>query len=69
MEQITAPGEDEEDEQHAHLKPLTVISDYRRRRTAAFPPRTDHRPLEITCLDILRHDRLGGVIHEYRHTA
>ncbi|CAM5611109.1 hypothetical protein SHIRM173S_04132 [Streptomyces hirsutus] len=44
MEQITAPGEDEKDEQHAYLKLLTVIIDYRRRRTAAFPPRTDHWP-------------------------
>ncbi|MFF3879316.1 integrase core domain-containing protein, partial [Streptomyces sp. NPDC001978] len=26
-------------------------------------------PVQITRLDIRRHDRLGGVIHEYRHAA
>ncbi|MDI2129426.1 integrase core domain-containing protein [Yinghuangia seranimata] len=30
-------------------------------------PITD--PERITRLDIRRHDRLGGVIHEYRHAA
>ncbi|WP_342342512.1 integrase core domain-containing protein [Streptacidiphilus jiangxiensis] len=26
-------------------------------------------PHQIECLDIRRHDRLGGVLHEYRHAA
>ncbi|WP_343230827.1 integrase core domain-containing protein [Yinghuangia seranimata] len=30
-------------------------------------PITD--PERITCLDICRHDRLGGVLHEYRHAS
>jgi hypothetical protein len=31
------------------------------------PPITD--PQHITGLDIRRHDRLGGIIHEYQHVA
>jgi putative transposase len=34
---------------------------------AAPPPITD--PQRITGLDIRRHDRLGGIIHEYQHAA
>jgi hypothetical protein len=26
-------------------------------------------PQRITDLDIRRHDRLGGIVHEYRHAA
>jgi hypothetical protein len=38
-------------------------------RTAAPLPEPITGPLQTTRLDIRRHDRLGGVIHEYRHTA
>ncbi|MFE9924881.1 hypothetical protein ACFYQA_25935 [Streptomyces sp. NPDC005774] len=44
MEQITAPGEDEEDEQHAYLKLLTAISDYRRRHHRVGPDLLGSRP-------------------------
>ncbi|MFJ8313418.1 MULTISPECIES: IS481 family transposase [unclassified Streptomyces] len=33
------------------------------------PPEPITDPDQIAHLDIRRHDRLGGVIHEYRHTA
>jgi putative transposase len=32
-------------------------------------PETITDPREIARLDIRRHDRLGGVIHEYQHAA
>ncbi|GAA3475804.1 hypothetical protein GCM10018966_003300 [Streptomyces yanii] len=32
-------------------------------------PETVTDPREIARLDIHRHDRLGGVIHEYQHAA
>lgn len=37
MEEITAPGEDDEDEQHAYTRLLTAVSDYRCRHHRAGP--------------------------------
>lgn len=44
MEEITAPGEDDEDEQHAYTKLITAISDYRRRHHRAGPDVLGPRP-------------------------
>ncbi|WP_258311460.1 hypothetical protein [Streptomyces sp. NWU49] len=38
MEEITAPGEDDEDEQRAYTKLLTAIGDYRRHHRAGPDP-------------------------------
>ncbi|MGY0063710.1 AfsR/SARP family transcriptional regulator [Streptomyces sp. LZ34] len=37
----------------------------------ATPPsaRTDHRPDQFAHPHVHRHDRLGGLLHEYRHAA
>lgn len=47
MEAITAPGEDDEDEQHAYTKLLTAISDYRRRHNRAGPDMLGPRPADL----------------------
>ncbi|WP_406291613.1 MobF family relaxase [Streptomyces sp. NBC_00624] len=44
MEEITAPGEDDEDEQLTYTKLLTAISDYRRRHPQAGPDVLGPRP-------------------------
>lgn len=44
MEEITAPGEDNEDEQRTYIKLLTAISDYRRRHHQVGPDVLGPRP-------------------------
>jgi len=44
MEEITAPGEDDEDEQHAYTRLITAVADYRRRHHRAGPDLLGPRP-------------------------
>jgi hypothetical protein len=44
MEEITAPGEDDEDEQRTYTRLLTAIGDYRRRHHRAGPDVLGPRP-------------------------
>ncbi|GGN93755.1 hypothetical protein GCM10010112_82380 [Actinoplanes lobatus] len=53
----------------AVLQPTSTASGDRERPAAEVAARTDHRPGPLTRLNIHRHDRLGGVLHEYKHAA
>ncbi|MFF7858741.1 MobF family relaxase [Streptomyces sp. NPDC007904] len=64
MEQITAPGEDDEDEQHTYTKLLTAIGDYRRRHHRAGPDPLGPRPAG---LDAEEWDHLTDAIDLYTH--
>jgi hypothetical protein len=64
MEEITAPGEDDEDEQHTYTKLLTAISDYRRRHHRAGPDVLGPRPQG---LDGEEWDHLTDAIDLYTH--
>lgn len=64
MEEITAPGEDDEDEQRTYTKLLTGISDYRRRHHRAGPDMLGPRPAG---LDAEEWDHLTDAIDLYTH--
>ncbi|MCZ1011971.1 relaxase domain-containing protein [Streptomyces lydicus] len=64
MEEITAPGEDDEDEQHTYTKLLTALSDYRRRHHRAGPDILGPRP---EGLDGEEWDHLTDAIDLYTH--
>ncbi|MEU5241680.1 MobF family relaxase [Streptomyces lydicus] len=64
MDEITAPGEDDEDEQHTYTKLLTAISDYRRRHHRAGPDILGPRPQG---LDSEEWDHLTDAIDLYTH--
>ncbi|MFE5191919.1 hypothetical protein [Streptomyces sp. NPDC056628] len=64
MEEITAPGEDDEDEQRAYTRLLTAISDYRRRHHRAGPDVLGPRPAG---LDGEEWDHLTDAIDLYIH--
>lgn len=64
MEEITAPGEDDEDEQRTYTKLLTAISDYRRRHHRAGPDVLGPRPQG---LDSEEWDHLTDAIDLYTH--
>ncbi|MEV4868517.1 MobF family relaxase [Streptomyces syringium] len=64
MEEITAPGEDDEDEQRTYTKLLTAIGDYRRRHHRAGPDVLGPRPAG---LDAEEWDHLTDAIDLYTH--
>ncbi|MFJ3658817.1 MobF family relaxase [Streptomyces nigra] len=64
MEEITAPGEDDEDEQRAFTRLLTAIGDYRRRHHRAGPDVLGPRPAG---LDGEEWDHLTDAIDLYTH--
>lgn len=64
MEEITAPGEDDEDEQHTYTKLLTAIGDYRRRHHRAGPDILGPRPAG---LDAEEWDHVTDAIDLYTH--
>ncbi|MFB6984596.1 MobF family relaxase [Streptomyces sp. NPDC056297] len=64
MEEITAPGEDDEDEQRTYTKLLTGIGDYRRRHHRAGPDILGPRPAG---LDGEEWDYLTDAIDLYTH--
>ncbi|WP_440581220.1 MobF family relaxase [Streptomyces sp. PT19] len=64
MEEITAPGEDDEDEQRTYTKLLTAIGDYRRRYHRAGPDVLGPRPAG---LDGEEWDHLTDAIDLYTH--
>ncbi|MEU1707568.1 hypothetical protein ABZ478_19465 [Streptomyces sp. NPDC005706] len=64
MEEITAPGEDDEDEQHAYTRLLTAIGDYRRRHHRAGPDVLGPRPRGLDGDDF---DHLTDAIDFYTH--
>ncbi|MFJ9580890.1 MobF family relaxase [Streptomyces sp. NPDC101191] len=64
MEEITAPGEDDEDEQRTYTKLLTAIGDYRRRHHRAGPDVLGPRPVG---LDGEEWDHLTDAIDLYTH--
>ncbi|MFI6278048.1 MobF family relaxase [Streptomyces sp. NPDC050988] len=64
MEEITAPGEDDEDEQRTYTKLLTAIGDYRRRHHRAGPDVLGPRPQG---LDGEEWDHLTDAIDLYTH--
>ncbi|MFI9419084.1 hypothetical protein [Streptomyces werraensis] len=65
MEEITAPGDDEdEDEQRTYTRLLTAISDYRRRHHRAGPDVLGPRPAG---LDGEEWDHLTDAIDLYTH--
>ncbi|MFF3959672.1 MobF family relaxase [Streptomyces sp. NPDC001890] len=64
MEEITAPGEDDEDEQRTYTKLLTAIGDYRRRHHRAGPDVLGPRPAG---LDGEEWDHLTDAIDLYTH--
>ncbi|WP_239768997.1 hypothetical protein [Streptomyces sp. CL12-4] len=64
MEEITAPGEDDEDEQRTYTRLLTVIGDYRRRHHRAGPDILGPRPAG---LDAEGCDHLTDAIDLYTH--
>lgn len=64
MEEITAPGEDDEDEQRTFTKLVTAITDYRRRHHRAGPDVLGPRP---GGLDGEEWDHLADAIDLYTH--
>ncbi|MER7485069.1 hypothetical protein ABTY20_03820 [Streptomyces sp. NPDC126497] len=64
MEEITVPGEDDEDEQRTYTKLLTAIGDYRRRHHHAGPDILGPRPAG---LDGEEWDHLTAAIDLYTH--
>ncbi|MFF9458662.1 MobF family relaxase [Streptomyces flaveolus] len=64
MEEITAPGEDDEDEQRTYTRLLTAIGDYRRRHHRAGPDLLGPRPAG---LDAEEWDHLTDAIDLYTH--
>ncbi|MGW3361218.1 AAA family ATPase [Streptomyces bungoensis] len=64
MEDITAPGEDDEDEQRTYTRLLTAIGDYRRRHHRAGPDVLGPRPAG---LDGEEWDHLTDAIDLYTH--
>nr|WP_308299338.1 AAA family ATPase [Streptomyces sp. CL12-4] len=64
MEEITAPGEDDEDEQRTYTRLLTAIGDYRRRHHRAGPDILGPRPAG---LDAEEWDHLTDAIDLYTH--
>ncbi|MFC8784944.1 hypothetical protein [Streptomyces nigra] len=64
MDEITAPGEDDEDEQRAFTRLLTAIGDYRRRHHRAGPDVLGPRPAG---LDGEEWDHLTDAIDLYTH--
>ncbi|MEU5196073.1 MobF family relaxase [Streptomyces scabiei] len=64
MEEITAPGEDDEGEQRTYTKLLTAVSDYRRRHHRAGPDVLGPRPAG---LDGEEWDHLTDAIDLYTH--
>ncbi|MFI1701417.1 MobF family relaxase [Streptomyces bobili] len=64
MEEITAPGEDDEDEQRTYTKLLTAVGDYRRRHHRAGPDALGPRPQG---LDVEEWDHLTDAIDLYTH--
>ncbi|GAA2720593.1 MULTISPECIES: MobF family relaxase [Streptomyces] len=64
MEEITAPGEDDEDEQRTYTRLLTAIGDYRRRHHRAGPDVLGPRPAG---LDGEEWDHLTDAIDLYTH--
>ncbi|MFE4682783.1 hypothetical protein ACFRNJ_18395 [Streptomyces sp. NPDC056721] len=65
MEDITAPSEDDEDEQRTYTKLLTAIGDYRRRHHCAGPDVLGPRPAGLDGDDW---DHLANAIDLYTHT-
>ncbi|MFE5407094.1 MobF family relaxase [Streptomyces sp. NPDC056580] len=64
MEEITAPGKDDEDEQQSYTRLLTAISDYRRRHHRAGPDVLGPRPAGLDGEDW---DHLTDAIDLYTH--
>ncbi|MFJ5951418.1 MobF family relaxase [Streptomyces noursei] len=64
MEEITAPGEDDEDEQRTYTRLLTAIGDYRRRHHRAGPDVLGPRPAGLDGEDW---DHLTDAIDLYTH--
>ncbi|MFE7779440.1 C-terminal helicase domain-containing protein, partial [Streptomyces sp. NPDC057445] len=64
MEDITAPGQDDEDEQRTWLRVITAVSDYRRRHHRAGPDLLGPRP---PGLDGQEWDHLTDAIDLYTH--
>lgn len=64
MEEITAPGADDEDEQRTYTRLLTALSDYRRRHHRAGPDVLGPRPAG---LDGDEWDHLTDAIDLYTH--
>jgi transposase InsO family protein len=60
---------------HALREYETFYNQHRSHRAlrAAAPPRSLPQPItqpeQLDHLDVRRHDRLGGILHEYRHAA
>ncbi|MET8516898.1 MobF family relaxase [Streptomyces sp. NPDC005077] len=75
MEEITAPGEDDEDEQRTYIKLLTAISDYRRRHHQVGPDVLGPRPqglgseewdLLTDAMDLYTRARVGRRLEQMR---
>ncbi|MFJ3575923.1 MobF family relaxase [Streptomyces rubiginosohelvolus] len=64
MEEITAPGDDDEDEQRTYTRLLTALGDYRRRHHRAGPDTLGPRP---PGLDAEEWDHLTDAIDLYTH--
>ncbi|MFE7779432.1 hypothetical protein ACFU5O_37370, partial [Streptomyces sp. NPDC057445] len=64
MEEITAPGQDDEDEQRTWMRVITAVSDYRRRHHRAGPDLLGPRP---PGLDGQEWDHLTDAIDLYTH--
>ncbi|MEV0965513.1 MobF family relaxase [Streptomyces sp. NPDC049910] len=64
MEEITAPGDDDEDEQRTYTKLLTAIGDYRRRHHRAGPDVLGPRPAGLNGEEF---DHLTDAIDLYTH--
>ncbi|WP_330342642.1 MobF family relaxase [Streptomyces sp. NBC_00557] len=64
MDQITAPGEDDEDEQRIYTRLLTAIGDYRRRHHRAGPDLLGPRPHGV---DGQEWDHLTDALDLYTH--
>ncbi|MGZ2361686.1 relaxase domain-containing protein [Streptomyces sp. 372A] len=75
MEEITTPGEDDEDEQHTYTRVLTAIGDYRRRHHRAGPDVLGPRPAGLDgeewdhltdAIDLYTHARVGHRLEQMR---
>ncbi|GGW77917.1 MULTISPECIES: hypothetical protein [Streptomyces] len=64
MEEITAPGKDDEDEQRAYTGLLTAVASYRRRHHRAGPDILGPRPVGLDAEDW---DHLTDAIDLYTH--
>ncbi|MBW3709778.1 hypothetical protein DTB58_39205, partial [Streptomyces griseus] len=75
MEEITAPGDDDEDEQRTYTKLLTAIGDYRRRHHRAGPDVLGPRPAGLhgeewdhltDAIDLYTHARVERRLEQIR---